>query len=104
MAETVIVLSTTELEGTFGVLFIGYILTMVAYGFTFFQTYTYYSRFPLDHRGLKAMVLGCDLITASGVLLIPKPLMGQRSLASGVYNIFFILGANLKQKSVFSTL
>ncbi|KAF9013491.1 hypothetical protein BDQ17DRAFT_1343524 [Cyathus striatus] len=60
-------LSLSELENTFGVLFIGYILAIIAYGFTFFQTYIYYSRYPNDHRVIKTTV--CLLLdTATSAL------------------------------------
>jgi hypothetical protein len=45
-----------ELEETFGVLFIGYIVAMVLYGFTFFQSYVYFSRYPKDAWSIKASV------------------------------------------------
>jgi hypothetical protein len=69
MPGTVAVVSLEELERTFGVLFVGYILAMVGYGFTFFQTYVYYSRFPNDHWGVKSMVaVVCALDTITSAL------------------------------------
>jgi len=62
-------LSLEELERTFGVLFVGYILAMVGYGFTFFQTYVYYSRFPNDHWAMKSTVAAvCALDTTTSAL------------------------------------
>ncbi|KAF8158351.1 hypothetical protein B0H34DRAFT_451387 [Crassisporium funariophilum] len=58
MSGTPVSLTVKELEETFGVLFVGYVLAMVAYGFTFFQTYVYYSRYPLDRWAIKTTV-GC---------------------------------------------
>jgi len=40
--------SLDELESTLGVLFIGFLVCIILYGFTFFQTYLYFSRFPKD--------------------------------------------------------
>ncbi|KAJ7015833.1 hypothetical protein C8F04DRAFT_1266458 [Mycena alexandri] len=45
-------------EQTFGVLFIGFALSMTGYGFTFFQTYVYFSGYPSDHWALK-LFLSC---------------------------------------------
>ncbi|KAH0581220.1 hypothetical protein H2248_012337 [Termitomyces sp. 'cryptogamus'] len=63
-------LSLVHLEQTLGVFFIGYIFMMVLYGFTFFQSYMYYSRYPHDHWSTKlTVVLLCLLDTAVSVLL-----------------------------------
>ncbi|KAI0770518.1 hypothetical protein C8Q74DRAFT_1369673 [Fomes fomentarius] len=45
-----------ELTRTFGVLLIGFIFSVVLNGLTFFQTYIYYTRFPSDSFGTKALV------------------------------------------------
>jgi hypothetical protein len=66
-------LSLHELESTFGVLFVGYVVAMVLYGFTFFrvylhviffrifyrlptETYVYFSRYGRDALWIKFMV------------------------------------------------
>ncbi|KZP33578.1 hypothetical protein FIBSPDRAFT_924547 [Athelia psychrophila] len=48
MSTTTTPASLQELESTLGVLFIGFLISTVIYGFTFFQTYLYFSRFPND--------------------------------------------------------
>ncbi|KAI0755145.1 hypothetical protein C8Q80DRAFT_1248204 [Daedaleopsis nitida] len=50
------VASAEELTKTFGVLLIGFIFSVVLYGLTFFQTYIYFTRFPSDALGTKAVV------------------------------------------------
>ncbi|KAF9483502.1 hypothetical protein BDN70DRAFT_929196 [Pholiota conissans] len=70
MPEQPVELTVPQLESTFGVLFIGYIISMVAYGFTFFQTYIYFSRYPMDRRGIKATVASlCLLDTVNSALI-----------------------------------
>ncbi|KAF8069219.1 hypothetical protein FPV67DRAFT_1491496 [Lyophyllum atratum] len=59
-----------DLERTIGVFFVGYIFAMVLYGFTFFQSYMYYSRYPRDHWATKSTVaLLCLVDTALTGLL-----------------------------------
>ncbi|KAJ7671752.1 hypothetical protein B0H17DRAFT_1335458 [Mycena rosella] len=59
-----------QLQQTFGVLFDGFSLSMMGYGFTFFQTYVYFSKYPADHWGLKSFVTAIfALDTASSALL-----------------------------------
>ncbi|PBK74853.1 hypothetical protein ARMSODRAFT_494466 [Armillaria solidipes] len=48
--------SLAVVEKTFGVLFIGFVIAMIGYGFTFFQTYLYFNRYDKDSFGLKAAV------------------------------------------------
>ncbi|KAK0221845.1 hypothetical protein IW262DRAFT_934419 [Armillaria fumosa] len=48
--------SLAVVEKTFGVLFIGFVIAMIGYGFTFFQTYLYFNRYEKDRLGLKAAV------------------------------------------------
>ncbi|KAK0504011.1 hypothetical protein EDD18DRAFT_483924 [Armillaria luteobubalina] len=48
--------SLAVVEKTFGVLFIGFVIAMIGYGFTFFQTYLYFNRYEKDSFGLKAAV------------------------------------------------
>lgn len=48
--------STEPLDTTVGLLLNGYILTMVLYGFIFFQSYVYYNRYPRDHWLFKLVV------------------------------------------------
>ncbi|KAL0960682.1 hypothetical protein HGRIS_005710 [Hohenbuehelia grisea] len=63
-----------ELERTFGVYFIGYVAAMVGYGFTFFQTYVYYSRYPKDHWGVKATVATICLVDTAASALMSQAL------------------------------
>ncbi|RDB27053.1 hypothetical protein Hypma_005052 [Hypsizygus marmoreus] len=63
-------LSIDHLEHTLGVFFVGYMFSMVLYGFTFFQSYMYHSRYPNDLWVLKLVVaLLCCFDTAVSVLL-----------------------------------
>ncbi|KAJ7173630.1 hypothetical protein C8R46DRAFT_1083426 [Mycena filopes] len=58
----------TNPKQTFGVLFIGFTLSMAGYGFTFFQTYVYFSGYPADHWGLKlfvSMIFALDTVTSA---------------------------------------
>ncbi|KAJ6629907.1 hypothetical protein B0H10DRAFT_1212699 [Mycena sp. CBHHK59/15] len=55
---------------TFGMLYLGYVLSMIGYGFTFYQTYAYFSQYPSDHwllKGLVAILFALD--TGSSVLV-----------------------------------
>ncbi|KAJ7292698.1 hypothetical protein C8J57DRAFT_1549978 [Mycena rebaudengoi] len=62
-------LSLKGLEDTLGVFYIGYTLAVVGYGFTFFQTYYYFIRYPKDHWSVKAAVtVLCLLDTAMSTL------------------------------------
>jgi len=62
--------SIHEMDSTFGVLFIGYIVAMVMYGLTFFQTYVYFSRYTKDHLSIKILVAGvCATDTATTILI-----------------------------------
>ncbi|KAF4590089.1 hypothetical protein EYR40_009510 [Pleurotus pulmonarius] len=67
-------LSSSELERTFGVFFIGYVAAMVGYGFTFFQTYVYYSRYPKDHWAIKLTVTALSLLDTAASALISQAL------------------------------
>jgi len=61
-------LTIDHLEKTIGVYFIGYMFSMVLYGFTFFQAYMYYSRYPKDTWGTKtfvALIVGIDTAVSS---------------------------------------
>jgi len=66
--------SLHELESTYGVFFIGYVVSMVLYGFTFFQTYVYFSRYPKDHRFVKLTVAALCLIDTATSALISQAL------------------------------
>lgn len=59
-----------ELEQTLGVLFIGFLICIILYGFTFFQSYLYFSRFPKDSIWIK-LTTGflCLLDTATSGLI-----------------------------------
>ncbi|KAK0487491.1 hypothetical protein IW261DRAFT_619118 [Armillaria novae-zelandiae] len=60
----------SNVDDTFGVLYIGFIVSMIGYGFTFFQTYVYFSRYPKDLFIMKAMVAFlCVLDTVSSALI-----------------------------------
>ncbi|KAF9454725.1 hypothetical protein P691DRAFT_192130 [Macrolepiota fuliginosa MF-IS2] len=70
MAEEPVGLTLTreELEETLGVFFLGYVLSSVIYGFNFFQTWRYSSRFssdPLLLRTFVATVCILDLATVA---------------------------------------
>jgi len=70
MDDSPVNLTLQELEDSLGVLFIGFIGSMMAYGFTFFQSHVYFSRYPMDHWGIKATVATlCLLDTANSALL-----------------------------------
>ncbi|KAJ6630950.1 hypothetical protein B0H10DRAFT_1980007 [Mycena sp. CBHHK59/15] len=62
-------LTLGDLEDSLGVLYIGYILGTVGYGFTFFQSYYYYGNYPKDYWVIKAMVASlCALDTTMSAL------------------------------------
>ncbi|KAJ6562160.1 hypothetical protein B0H19DRAFT_1375337 [Mycena capillaripes] len=64
------VLSLGEIQQTFGVLFDGFVLSMIGYGFTFFQTYMYFGEYPSDHWMQKSFVaILFSLDTASAALV-----------------------------------
>ncbi|EPQ54522.1 hypothetical protein GLOTRDRAFT_139097 [Gloeophyllum trabeum ATCC 11539] len=63
-------LTTEELDQTFGVLFIGFVVSTVLYGLTFFQTYIYFSRYPKDNVWTKSTVGLLSLLdTATSALM-----------------------------------
>ncbi|KAF7328401.1 hypothetical protein MVEN_02555800 [Mycena venus] len=62
--------SAAQLQETFGVLFAGYSLAVIGYGFTCFQTYLHFFNSPNNSGGAKALVFTLfALDTASSVLL-----------------------------------
>ncbi|KIM89270.1 hypothetical protein PILCRDRAFT_218837 [Piloderma croceum F 1598] len=62
--------SLQELESTLGVLFIGFLVCIILYGFTFFQTYLYFSRFPKDNLWIKLTTgILCALDTTTSALI-----------------------------------
>ncbi|KAJ7103761.1 hypothetical protein C8R44DRAFT_887279 [Mycena epipterygia] len=62
-------LTLDYLEGSLGVFYIGYVLAAVGYGFTFFQSYFYYTRYPNDSWLVQAAVISlCALDTAMSAL------------------------------------
>ncbi|KAJ7149048.1 hypothetical protein C8R43DRAFT_1007916 [Mycena crocata] len=62
-------LTLGSLEDSLGVFYIGYTLAAVGYGFTFFQSYFYYTRYPKDHWLDQATVISlCILDTAMSAL------------------------------------
>ncbi|KAF5382417.1 hypothetical protein D9615_002976 [Tricholomella constricta] len=63
-------LSLDELEDTLGVLFVGYVVSMIAYGFTLFQAYVYHLLYTKDDWRIKATVtVVCVLDTATSALI-----------------------------------
>ncbi|PPQ68337.1 hypothetical protein CVT24_004818 [Panaeolus cyanescens] len=56
MAEPMLIPTVSELEQTFGVILIGYVVAMVAFGFTLFQTYVYFSKYSLDSVWSKTVI------------------------------------------------
>ncbi|KAF9046317.1 hypothetical protein BJ165DRAFT_1144046 [Panaeolus papilionaceus] len=48
--------TVSELEQTLGVILIGYVVAMVVFGITVFQTYVYYSKYGLDSIWTKTVV------------------------------------------------
>nr|VWP01046.1 Uncharacterized protein [Ganoderma boninense] len=67
---TPVVVTSDDLASTFGVLLIGFIFSVVLYGLTFFQTYIYYTRFPADHMGTKALVGALWLVSHFAVVKV----------------------------------
>ncbi|KIY46526.1 hypothetical protein FISHEDRAFT_75549 [Fistulina hepatica ATCC 64428] len=62
-------LSSHELHSTFGTVFIGYMIAIIMYGFTFFQTYQYFWRFSKDNPINRATVVSLALLdTVSSAL------------------------------------
>ncbi|KAJ7775797.1 hypothetical protein B0H14DRAFT_3508417 [Mycena olivaceomarginata] len=62
--------SPAQLQETFGVLFTGYGLSVIAYGFTFFQTYLHFSNAANTSVGVKTLVFTLfALDTISAVFL-----------------------------------
>ncbi|KAJ6544129.1 hypothetical protein B0H19DRAFT_1267437 [Mycena capillaripes] len=62
--------SPDKIQQTFGVLFDGFVLSMIGYGFTFFQTYVYFGEYPSDHWMQKSFVaILFSLDTASAALV-----------------------------------
>ncbi|KIJ47437.1 hypothetical protein M422DRAFT_28792 [Sphaerobolus stellatus SS14] len=66
--------STKPLDTTVGLLLDGYILTMVLYGFIFFQSYVYYNRYPRDHWMFKSAVGILSLMDTAAVASITESL------------------------------
>ncbi|KAF7356659.1 hypothetical protein MVEN_01000400 [Mycena venus] len=62
-------LTMDYLEDTLGVFYIGYVLATVGFGFTFFQSYLYYTQYPNDRWPVQATVVSlCTLDTAMSAL------------------------------------
>jgi hypothetical protein len=62
--------SPREIQHTFGILYDGFVLSMIGYGFTFFQTYVYFLQYPSDHWSQKSFVaIIFSLDTASAALV-----------------------------------
>ncbi|KAJ7468401.1 hypothetical protein B0H11DRAFT_2045384 [Mycena galericulata] len=59
-------------QETFGLLFDGFVLSMIGYGFTFFQTYAYFLQYPSDHWGQKTYVALIFAIETVSATLISK--------------------------------
>ncbi|KAF8914945.1 hypothetical protein CPB85DRAFT_469781 [Mucidula mucida] len=61
---------TMSIESTFGTVYVGFVLGVICYGFTFFQTSVYFSRFPKDAATIKFTVISlCAIDTGSSALL-----------------------------------
>jgi len=62
--------SLEDVLQTLGGFFIGFVLTIILYGFTFFQTYIYFTRYPKDGLWIK-LIVGtlCALDTAASALI-----------------------------------
>ncbi|KAJ7311542.1 hypothetical protein DFH08DRAFT_897928 [Mycena albidolilacea] len=62
-------LTLSFLEDSLGVYYIGYVFASVGFGFTFFQSYLYYTRYPNDIWLIQAtVVILCGLDTAMSAL------------------------------------
>ncbi|KAJ7832638.1 hypothetical protein B0H14DRAFT_3871900 [Mycena olivaceomarginata] len=62
--------SPREIQHTYGILYDGFVLSMIGCGFTFFQTYVYFLHYPSDHWSQKSFVaIIFSLDTASAVLV-----------------------------------
>ncbi|KAF7370662.1 hypothetical protein MSAN_00699200 [Mycena sanguinolenta] len=62
-------LTQSYLEDTLGVLYIGYVFAAVGFGFTFFQSYLYYTQYPNDSWLVQSTVVClCALDTAMSAL------------------------------------
>ncbi|KAI0086483.1 hypothetical protein BDY19DRAFT_995778 [Irpex rosettiformis] len=70
MVESITNDTQHELDSTLGVLFIGFMLSIVLYGLSTFQMHVYFTRYPKDGRRTKALVLLIWFIdTASSTLI-----------------------------------
>ncbi|KAJ7042870.1 hypothetical protein C8F04DRAFT_55724 [Mycena alexandri] len=87
-------------QQTFGVLFIGFALSMTGYGFTFFQTYVYFSGYPADHWVLKLFVFvifALDTVTSALVssahtyMVLSLPYIGGLVELQRTFNAQFLL-------------
>ncbi|KAJ6466063.1 hypothetical protein C8R47DRAFT_1224191 [Mycena vitilis] len=64
--------SPSQIQQTVGVLFDGFVLAMIGYGFTFFQTYVYFSQYPGDNQCQKLSVAAIFLLDTASAALISK--------------------------------
>ncbi|KIK07953.1 hypothetical protein K443DRAFT_672835 [Laccaria amethystina LaAM-08-1] len=69
-----VVLTLKELESSLGVFFVGYVVATIAYGFTFFQSYDYFSRYPFDHWTIKYTVASLFILDTAITVLISHAL------------------------------
>ncbi|KIP08086.1 hypothetical protein PHLGIDRAFT_391556 [Phlebiopsis gigantea 11061_1 CR5-6] len=64
--------SVQSLNATFGVLFIGFVLSVILYGLTFFQAHVFLSRFPKEDPWTKGVVTSLWLIDTATTALISQ--------------------------------
>ncbi|KAJ7906959.1 hypothetical protein B0H13DRAFT_2019920 [Mycena leptocephala] len=103
MSTSVTIPSPAELQESFGVLFTGYALCIIAYGFTFFQTYIYFSRSANDSLGLKTSMLTLFILDTAASILLSNviyfymatsfPYSGGLVLATRALTSYFFLSA-----------
>ncbi|KAJ7661620.1 hypothetical protein DFH06DRAFT_1325899 [Mycena polygramma] len=64
--------SPSQIQQTLGVLFDGFVLSMIGYGLTFFQTYVYFSQYPSDQWGQKSFVAAILSLDTVSTALVSK--------------------------------
>ncbi|KAJ7896836.1 hypothetical protein B0H13DRAFT_1884901 [Mycena leptocephala] len=60
LPDTPVGLNLHELDTSIGIVFEGYVITMILYGFIFFEVYSYFDRYARDSLGWKSTV-GCSI-------------------------------------------
>ncbi|KAJ7661630.1 hypothetical protein DFH06DRAFT_1325908 [Mycena polygramma] len=74
--------SPSQIQQTVGVLFDGFVLAMIGYGLTFFQTYVYFSQYPGDHRSQKSFVAAIFSLDTASAALVSKSSLNIHILLS----------------------